>query len=928
MNKVTVGLDWIRYPQKPKNNYEFPKIKQRAASNWTEVDLEDFAVAVGNFGQAFLPGNLVGGMKANCCVGMQVFGLDFDDGTPYEEIRNRCLRWGIPFTFSYETLSSTPENVRFRIVFVHDTLIEDMYVVDLILNILHKLFPECDHACRNKDRLFMGGKNLLEFNAGARMALVNLLPPLYEVLSSNNNFQRNLQSFCNLNRVLLVDGQAAMGDAIYLPTLLENDEIRANSILHIINEVCFSSFFVLEAISDVKNTQDTKVRRDIHSSPMKKLRINLDRASNYPCELLNRFLAGMELNHNERFALYTNLLHIKGGVKLFMEVLEEYYPPGTVEKWAGDYKYMKNYQPMLCSDSFCPYYEDGSCISMGNIVKTLNCSRRVIRTEKNLCSIDEAAKACGTSLWNAIKSNDDSIHLIKGQTAIGKTTLYTDIIDEMKNKKFIVALPTNLLKMKVYKILTDKDDISEEDVYYTRSLRDPKSKVDKKIREEYESLENKGMYREAKQLLVEYLEKVKKYERESQELIKDLESLINNSEEMSNARVIVTTHAKFLHLPESILSDRICIVDEDILLQHILKKTHSLSLAAVEQLAAKKIPGYSGIAEKILHSQKGRYEKIVPDGHCTPLSEEKIKENDLFFYDDDNINDIVRAAAFVISKSEEGVDVVKYFCPEYLPKCKLIILSATLNEIIYRAYFSNRTVIMHPVMDAKYTGRVIQYTYHSLGRSEMARNKDKVFELAIKKLQKANEVIIIQENKNDFSIRLQRTKRNVYKNSNQKDTRPTIITFKMYEKIEGCREHGLHFGNAAGINDLEGSNLAVVGTPYDVDYAYKLIAYYLGADVNTKVDERPRWRRVTYKGDNFMMVTYNDEKLREVQLYAISSELEQCIGRSRVLRKDCTVYVFSCFPCEQAEIRTVNYLLPEIMENWEEEVDKCLPLAG
>lgn len=56
------------------------------------------------------------------------------------------------------------------------------------------------------------------------------------------------------------------------------------------------------------------------------------------------------------------------------------------------------------------------------------------------------------------------------------------------------------------------------------------------------------------------------------------------------------------------------------------------------------------------------------------------------------------------------------------------------------------------------------------------------------------------------------------------------------------------------------------------------------------------------------MMTYTDKNLREIQLYMIGSEMEQCIGRSRLLRENAVVYVFSNFPCVQAEIIQTDYL--------------------
>lgn len=57
----------------------------------------------------------------------------------------------------------------------------------------------------------------------------------------------------------------------------------------------------------------------------------------------------------------------------------------------------------------------------------------------------------------------------------------------------------------------------------------------------------------------------------------------------------------------------------------------------------------------------------------------------------------------------------------------------------------------------------------------------------------------------------------------------------------------------------------------------------------------------------------------------IESELEQCIGRARLLRQDCMVYVFSAFPCEQAEISERDYLSQGMGEGIP---DGRLPLSG
>lgn len=61
---------------------------------------------------------------------------------------------------------------------------------------------------------------------------------------------------------------------------------------------------------------------------------------------------------------------------------------------------------------------------------------------------------------------------------------------------------------------------------------------------------------------------------------------------------------------------------------------------------------------------------------------------------------------------------------------------------------------------------------------------------------------------------------------------------------------------------------------------------------------------VEHNGYRFWFNTFTDENLRSVQFWMIESELEQAIGRARLLRHDCTVHLFSNFPLKQSEMVT------------------------
>lgn len=133
-----------------------------------------------------------------------------------------------------------------------------------------------------------------------------------------------------------------------------------------------------------------------------------------------------------------------------------------------------------------------------------------------------------------------------------------------------------------------------------------------------------------------------------------------------------------------------------------------------------------------------------------------------------------------------------------------------------------------------------------------------------------------------------------------------IITFLKYE--EEFQGSGIHFGNAEGIDSLKGKDLVILGTPHMNEFVYKLIGCHFGIEVNQEV---LAVRKIQSNDYEFSFMTYKNEQLRELQIYFIRKDLEQCIGRARLLRNACEVWVLSNFPCEQAELIQEDYLEEE-----------------
>jgi len=129
-----------------------------------------------------------------------------------------------------------------------------------------------------------------------------------------------------------------------------------------------------------------------------------------------------------------------------------------------------------------------------------------------------------------------------------------------------------------------------------------------------------------------------------------------------------------------------------------------------------------------------------------------------------------------------------------------------------------------------------------------------------------------------------------------------IITFKKYEKGE------LYYGNTDGRDIFKGKDLNVIGTPHQPEWMYKLFAYTFNFDFDIDARLMPNML-VEHNGWRFPFTTYEDPVLRNIQFYMIESELEQAVGRARLLRCDCIVHLFSNFPLRQAVMMESNLML-------------------
>ena len=188
---------------------------------------------------------------------------------------------------------------------------------------------------------------------------------------------------------------------------------------------------------------------------------------------------------------------------------------------------------------------------------------------------------------------------------------------------------------------------------------------------------------------------------------------------------------------------------------------------------------------------------------------------------------------------------------------KYIVLSATADTFIYKHYFGSDNVKAYECRQAKYLGSLKQYYDGSYSRKYIDTN-DNLWDKIRSKIGDAK-----------------------------------TITFKKYSS-----DLDIHFGNSEGCDFLAGENLAVVGTPHMNECVYEIYGILYGWQDRRCITFLDR-SSIT---DLSLVSTYENELLRHIQFWLIESELEQCVGRARLLRNECNVYLFSNFPLKQSEL--------------------------
>lgn len=557
------------------------------------------------------------------------------------------------------------------------------------------------------------------------------------------------------------------------------------------------------------------------------------------CELYRNFADGKNLSIDELYLIASNMRTVGGGKKKFLEKVRK-----TDIEWAGIFAAFRKSRIYGLSCEMCRYKD--RCDHCENMISTAKPeSNRIIKLrEEDYCTLKEAESDLFHNFIDAVYSNDKDIHIIKAQTSLGKTRMIIDFMRRNPEKKFIIVAPTYNLKNQIY---SDVKSSGITNIFNTPDIKE--YCISDEIIEHVERCYNIG----AGIKVIPFLRKIKNRLKETEPDYRNISMYLDDCEKAKNYDGnIVTSHSRFLYMSLEKYTDYHIIIDEDIM--RTLLDIESVSINKLIQFK-KTLNLPASVVSKIdflcdcRTSREKKYVCCKRIGSLEGMFGEVTDLNKV----DVNLYGLLQSECFAVD--DEDV----YFLDEkFLPEVKMIIMSATVDSTLYQMLYSRRKIHFYECRKAKYMGKVIQYTDYSYSRFFFNENEQIVDELR------------------------KRTENQV------------VITLNCIEDKFNTK---YHFGNVEGLNDNRGKDIAVIGLPNLNNVVYALYAMRMGymGDVHMCC------RRIKYNNCDFRLNTFEDKIIRRIQLWLLSSQLEQAVGRARLLRENCTVTVFSGFPVEQAE---------------------------
>lgn len=551
-------------------------------------------------------------------------------------------------------------------------------------------------------------------------------------------------------------------------------------------------------------------------------------------QILKDFTGGKELKYLQLLGLATNLIHVNGGFKFMREHMEKFNSLGLTRYKSDDFA-------ILRESKFNEYYpqrlEKFSPYVEDHIYTDIIDAVKKPRGEVQI--IDPVVKITLSEAETLLDREFQSI-IQSDSTDIFILKTQTAIGKSTKltqQKNTTLAFPTHDLKKEISsKMRIDHHLVPDLPIFNDRRINDTISA--------YYSI---GLNDDVYILLNSVAYMINSdYCEEDRNLAKVYLQAISDS--YSTSKTVLTTHIRALY--DQYTHDTI-VFDEDPLKSLLtIEKFNLTDLMSLEQSINDKEP-ISQLIDLIRAAKPG----VITTMDQVDIDRYSI--TDLVTNNSISSNVIQFFSAMSFCKDKFNHSIIHYQIKRSIPvNKKVVIMSATPQVEVYKALYGNRVkVIDIPI--AENQGEIIQHTKNGYSRSYL----------------KNNDI-------NDLLEQIGERQ---------------VITFQQYKKLFPTANSSVHFQNSEGYDFLSGINLAIVGTPHKNELYYFFTAHALGVDLS-QVNMELQDLKIDWKGFRFRFTTYEDERLRNIQLEAIEAELVQAIGRARSLRTDAEVLVYSNLP--------------------------------
>jgi len=801
----TITIDPTTQLTKPKTKYSIGTISNNIRIQ-TGITINQFSTIVSSpHSYTWFGGTLKGSISNENWVNQSVFAVAFDQGLiSVEDAINRFDKYEIFPQLWYYSLSDTEQLRKFRVVLFLDESVDNPAEHEMIVKGLLALFPEADQKCKNRSRFFFGGKQSFILNQQPinKNKLVSILATI--IISKDGGRTRHIPK------------------EISSPKDADNIAPKRELLYYYYRNSHFAP-----------NLDNKKTTSQLGSRPEIKLDWNKAKEK---VKILDGFLSGNWLHHDQLFGLATNLIYIKGGQKLMLDTMKKYNELGLTHYTENNfnifpYLKIKNYYPELIKN-FSPHPEDADLF---DIVSATNETRGKIEIVEPIQRIPlELAESRFKTEFDRVMSSGEAgkIYLFKLPTAIGKTSSITSCVG------VTIAAPTNDLKNEISQRMNVVHHSTPDGIVF-----------------ETEHLNNKlnyyysiGLAGKATAVLHDMVNGTGLVKYPQSDIDKATEYLNQLKNVYRSNETILTTHNRALL---SDFKNDTLIFDEDPI--NSLLNIKSLEISDLVKIDNNSRDHNSSLKTTIDSLQdKPRGEIIETPVLSVDLDEviDKVSKTTI----SSDIFSFYRSSYMM--RDPGTPNTVHYVVKKDLPlNKKVIILSATIPVYIYQKIYGDRVEVID-ICDVEQIGEIIQYTKRSCSRNGLAKYHREI--------------------------------------SDQVGNTP-VITFKSFQHQFQNPVKDMYFGNCSGYDGMKGQDLAVVGTPHRDNVQYLLTASVLGIDFKTS-DTTMTHQKIEYNGFRFSIKCYDHQDLRNIQLSFIESDLIQAVGRARTLRTNAMVEVFSNFP--------------------------------